>query len=80
MYVDTSFGLAAKFNGRTKAYVYVPRTLYRNLTSGLCGNNDGDANNDWTLQNGTDVRGKVHAPNLLGDSFVVQDLESTDLR
>lgn len=42
-------------------------------TTGLCGNNDGNKNNDYTLLDGTDVRGEKNKLALMGESFMVLD-------
>lgn len=76
--VDTNFGLVVQFDGQWQLSVSVPRTEYRGLVFGLCGNNDENTDNDWTTLLGVNVYGQSFASNLLGDSFIVPDPEETD--
>lgn len=53
--LKTSFNLEILWNGRHTAVVTVPAT-YWNATCGLCGNFDGEAENDFRLPGGLRVR------------------------
>lgn len=44
---------------------------------GLCGNYDGNPDNDMTTSDGVDVSGRPDGNNLFGDSFVVRDPADT---
>ena len=71
---ETKFGLRVeKYSHYVK--VYVPGSENNGVT-GLCGNNDGNAENDLTLANGTYVGGLPNAVNLVGDSYIVYDDEN----
>jgi von Willebrand factor type D domain len=72
--LETTFGVAIEYDGTWTLRVFVPQVQYAGLMRGLCGNNDGNASNDWTLANGTNVAG-VGDASMIGDSFVVYDPE-----
>jgi hypothetical protein len=74
---ETVFGLAVEFDGNWLVAVYVP-SIYFGKMCGLCGNNDGNPNNDFTLANGTYIGDQPLAANIFGDSFVVDDPEQPD--
>lgn len=78
VHFETSFGLTVEFDGVWQLTVSIPKTEYRGVVFGLCGNNDNDTDNDWTTSLGVSVRGQPLADNLLGDSFVVPDPDVTD--
>jgi von Willebrand factor type D domain len=75
---ETNFGLVVQFDGQWQLSVSIPKTVYRGAVSGLCGNNDGNSDNDWTTSLGVHVSGQPLADNLLGDSFIVPDPEETN--
>jgi von Willebrand factor type D domain len=58
--------------------VAVPAT-YNGKLDGVCGNGDGNSDNDLTTADGLDVRNDANAFNLVGDSYVVPDPEQPDL-
>jgi len=74
---QTNFGLVVEFDGVVTLTVVMPRAPYAGLVWGLCGNNDGDEDNDWTTAYGTDVSRVDDRESLLGDSFIVVDSENT---
>ena len=49
--VQTDFGLRVTFDGISRAYVYTSGMYMRKLC-GICGNYDGNKNNDNLLPNG----------------------------
>lgn len=75
---DTDFGLSVTFDGTWVITVSVPST-YNGKMIGLCGNGDGDPDNDLTSADGVDVRGQANAFNLVGDSYVVPDPEQPNM-
>ncbi|XP_054624523.1 MAM and LDL-receptor class A domain-containing protein 1-like isoform X2 [Dunckerocampus dactyliophorus] len=52
IYVNTDFGLAVKFDGRSDAEITLPR-VYKRKVGGLCGNFDGRMLNDRMRPDGT---------------------------
>jgi len=68
---ETKFGLRVEKSGYTFT-VAVPGSATGRMT-GLCGNCDGNPNNDITLKNGTYVGDRPNGPTLVGDSYVVFD-------
>ena len=74
---ENNAGVSVEFDGSWLITVSVP-PQYRNLMCGMCGNYDGNPNNDLALANGTHVDGNSNAANLVGDSFVVTDTEQPD--
>jgi hypothetical protein len=75
---STTFGLVVDFDGVWKITVTVPADLYSSYMCGVCGNLDGSSVNDYTLENGTYVGGRLDAGKLIGDSFVDINTEETD--
>jgi len=73
--IQTSFGVSIEYDGLAYGSVSVPPTYARKLT-GICGNNDGNATNDWTTSSGSFVGNLADAANQLGDSFIVSDTEN----
>ena len=72
MVMKTDFGLEAKYDGNMYASVFVPNT-YRSQLTGLCGNCDGNVDNDWTTMDGQDIRNDGNRYNILGNSYQVND-------
>lgn len=73
---ETSFGLRVEMFSTT-IKVYVPGASDGHMT-GICGNNDDDATNDFTLANGTFVGNVGNAPDLVGNSFIVSDSDGSN--
>ena len=46
--VTTEFGLEVKWNGKTKVQILLPAN-YKENTCGICGNFDGDPDNDFAV-------------------------------
>jgi len=78
VHFETSFGLVVEFDGTWHLSVSLPRTAYRGKVFGLCGNNDDVKSNDLTKANGVFVGRQEEAGKLIGDSYVVVDLDVTD--
>ena len=68
----TRCGIKVNFDGRHAVSVVVPGR-YRNRMEGICGNCNGDMNDDFTMKNGTDVRNRNDRYSRVGDSFAVPD-------
>ena len=68
--VETDFGLAVENDGVWTALIRFPLD-FADVTEGLCGNNDGDPNNDMTTSDGVDVTGEVDSYSQLADSWEV---------
>ncbi|CAH2318248.1 c-binding -like [Pelobates cultripes] len=67
--VQTSFGVRVSFNWESHIAVKVPST-YTGALCGLCGNFDGDANNDFTMKNNQ----ITNKPLLFGNSWKVKHI------
>ena len=74
---ENTIGISVEFDGYWIIAVSIP-PQYANLMCGMCGNDDGNPDNDLVMENGTDVDGNSNAGNLVGDSFGVVDPEQTD--
>ena len=71
---ETDFGLSVENDGVWTALVKLP-TSFRNMTNGLCGNNNGDAGDDLTTSDGEDVTGLENSFSIWGNSWQVEDPE-----
>ena len=71
-------GISVDYNGVWIEALSVP-PVYKNSTCGLCGDYDGDANDDLRMANGTSVAGNPLAGNLIGDSYVVPDAQNQNM-
>ena len=56
VYVTLDSGVSVLFDGNAELKVESPSRPYSNKLCGLCGNFDGDHDNDYVLKDGTDVR------------------------
>ncbi|KAK3093998.1 hypothetical protein FSP39_022729 [Pinctada imbricata] len=70
--VWSSCGVKVKFDGHHAVSVIVPGK-YRNAMEGLCGNCNGDKNDDFRTKEGKDVKKDKNRYSLVGDSFAVID-------
>ncbi|ELT91584.1 hypothetical protein CAPTEDRAFT_122944, partial [Capitella teleta] len=70
--IETDFGLIVENDGKWTAIIRVP-TEFKNATEGLCGNNDGDAENDMLTKEGNDVTGMDGSHSILANSWQVHD-------
>ncbi|XP_075697037.1 IgGFc-binding protein-like [Rhinoderma darwinii] len=69
----TDFGLTLSFDGWSYVTVNLPNT-YKGVVNGLCGNNNGDPNDDFTLQNGV----KAKNPEEFGKHWKVGVVEGCE--
>jgi len=67
-------GLGVEFDGRWVINVHVPAE-YNDTLCGLCGDNDGNPNDDMTTPNGTYVGDLPNGAKIFGDSWIVDDPE-----
>jgi len=70
----TNFSLVVESDGASFAKV-IPPPSFAGKMAGLCGNADGDLENDWRTSNGTDVKGLPDKFSLIGNSWQVEDPE-----
>jgi von Willebrand factor type D domain len=77
--LDSNYGLSVQFDGNWLVVIQVPDD-YQSLTHGLCGNNNGNADDDFTLSNGTYVGNLTDPGSYIGNSYVVPDGNDTDLK
>ena len=74
MVIEMANGVIVQYDGNYKAKVTVPGE-YRKLLCGLCGNFDGNSNNDWQTKHGQPATGRS-AGNMIGNSYqIAQDIE-----
>ena len=66
------FGLIAKFDGNSYAYVDVP-VSYKSQLQGICGDCDGNKKNDFMTKEGKDVSKERAKYLLVGNSYQVND-------
>ncbi|XP_077146435.1 IgGFc-binding protein-like isoform X6 [Ranitomeya variabilis] len=71
IHLETDFGLSISFDGRENAEIVVPST-YKDMVQGLCGNYDGNRNNDFADPNGR-VLSNVES---FGESWNVKSLKT----
>ncbi|XP_069057214.1 IgGFc-binding protein-like [Pleurodeles waltl] len=67
--IQTPFGLTIKFDWDFEVSVTIPNT-YANAVSGLCGNNNGNADDELTMKDGTPASNEKE----FGDSWKVADV------
>ncbi|KAI0218722.1 Zonadhesin [Lamellibrachia satsuma] len=70
----TNFSLVVESDGDWLTVVKAPNSFAGKM-AGLCGNDDGDKENDWRLSNGTNVKALPNKYSLLGNSWQVEDPE-----
>ena len=70
--LETDFGLVVETDGDLLMMVKVPQAFAGKM-SGLCGNADGVAANDWIAKDGTDMSNSPDKYLLLGNSWQVKD-------
>ena len=73
--VWTKCGVQVNFDGRHAVSVAVPKT-YSDSITGLCGNCNGDKNDDYRTKDGKDKRKDKDKYSSIGDSYLVKDPES----
>ena len=74
MVIEMANGVIVQYDGNYKAKVTVPGE-YQNLLCGLCGNFDGNGNNDKHTKYGQYVNGR-NAGTIIGNSYqIAQDIE-----
>ena len=62
----------AKYEGANRVEVCVSRDFASRMT-GMCGNFDGDTDNDLVTSSGTSVDNKWWGHNSMGDSWKIRD-------
>ncbi|XP_078511515.1 IgGFc-binding protein-like [Lissotriton helveticus] len=67
--IKTAFGIILKFDWSSEVSVSIPNT-YANAVSGLCGNNNGNGDDDLTMKNGNPASTEKE----FGDSWKVADV------
>ena len=74
IHVETDFGLIVENDGTWVSLIKIPASL-RNMMEGLCGNNNGDPDDDLVTSAGEDVSGDPASFSLVGNSWQVADPE-----
>lgn len=75
--LSTTFGLMVTFDGNHKASVLAPQE-FKGKYIGLCGDCNGDPNNDYRTKGGQDVSQDKNRYNLIGDSYAVPSVDEDD--
>ena len=70
----TNFSLVVESDGSSMMVVKVPKSFAGKM-AGLCGNADGNADNDWRTSSGTNVKNQPNKYSLIGNSWQVEDQE-----
>ncbi|XP_008303994.1 zonadhesin, like, partial [Stegastes partitus] len=73
--LTTAFGLTVRFDGKSRGEIILPGT-YENAVRGLCGNYDGNKNNEYMKPDGTVIRDLED----FGESWRVSDRQADRLR
>ena len=74
MRLVTNFILVVESDGSSMMVVKVPKSFAGKM-AGLCGNSDGNADNDWRTSSGTIVKDLPNKYSLIGNSWQVEDQE-----
>ncbi|KAI0240831.1 Zonadhesin [Lamellibrachia satsuma] len=72
----TNFSLVVESDGYSMIVVKIPESFAGKM-AGLCGNADGNADNDWRTSNGTNMKDLPNKYSLIGNSWQVEDQEDT---
>ncbi len=70
--LETNFSLVVESDGDWLTIVKAPKAFAGKM-AGMCGDADGDADNDWTSSDGTDLSNTQNKYSLLGNSWQVAD-------
>ncbi|KAI0235586.1 Zonadhesin [Lamellibrachia satsuma] len=73
----TNFSLVVESDGDWLSVVKAPPSFAGKM-AGLCGNADGNADNDWRTSNGTNVKDLPNKYSLIGNSWQVEDQEEAN--
>ncbi|XP_040269674.1 IgGFc-binding protein-like [Bufo bufo] len=71
--IKTKFALTLTFDGMSYVRVILPST-YKAAVNGLCGNNNGDPNDDFTIKDGAEAK----SPEEFGKHWKVEDVEGCE--
>ena len=71
---QTDFGLAVENDGHWTAVVKMSGS-FSDMTDGLCGNNNGDPEDDLITKDGEDMNGNYEGHSIFGNSWEVYDPE-----
>ncbi len=74
--LETNFSLVLEFNGNSDLGIAEVPPSYANLTEGLCGDYDGNPDNDLTTSDGDDVSGDDSGHCIVGSNWAVPDPEN----
>ena len=72
VYNASSLGLTVEFDGSGVFVLLDDR--WTNRVSGICGNADGKARNDYVTKNGADAFNETNPGRVIGDSWVYNDI------
>ena len=70
----TNFSLVVEFDGTWTSVIKIP-SAYKNYMMGICADADDDADNDFVLKDGTDVRASDYRYDEVCNSHQVDDPE-----